>query len=50
MNLKKINDLFNATTTNHLETQELGIQFSKFIKYSIIIFYYQLTRGVEFNA
>lgn len=37
MNLKKINDLFNATTTNHLETQELGIQFSKFIKNGDIV-------------
>ena len=37
MNLKKINDLFNATTTNHLETQELGIHFSKFIKNGDIV-------------
>ena len=37
MNLKKINDLFNVTTTNHLETQELGIQFSKFTKNGDIV-------------
>ena len=37
MKLKKINDLFNATTTNHLETQELGIHFSKFIKNGDIV-------------
>ena len=37
MKLKKINDLFNATTTNHLETQELGIKFSKFIKNGDIV-------------
>mgnify|MGYP001397151779 CR=1 FL=1 len=37
MNFEKINNLFNSSTSNHLETQELGIQFSKFIKNGDVI-------------
>ena len=37
MNFEKINNLFNSSTSNHLETQELGVQFSKFIKNGDVI-------------
>ena len=37
MNFIKINKLFKSSTNGHLETQELGIQFSKFIKNGDII-------------
>ena len=32
MNFTKITNLFNSSTSSDLETQELGVQFSKFIK------------------
>ena len=37
MNFTKINNLFNSSTNSDLETQELGIQFSKFIKSGDVI-------------
>ena len=37
MNFTKINNLFNSSTNSDLETQELGIQFSKFIKNGDVI-------------
>ena len=37
MNFIKINKLFKSPTNSHLETQELGVQFSKFIKNGDII-------------
>ena len=37
MNLKKINNLFNVTTNSHIETQELGMQFSKIINNGDVI-------------
>ena len=37
MNFTKINKLFNSSTNSHLETQELGIHFSKFIKNGDVI-------------
>ena len=37
MDITKINNLFNSSTNSNLETQELGIQFSKFIKNGDVI-------------
>jgi len=37
MDITKINNLFNSSTNSDLETQELGIQFSKFIKNGDVI-------------
>ena len=37
MDTTKINNLFNSFTNSYLETQELGIEFSKFIKNGDVI-------------
>ena len=37
MDITKINNLFNSSTSSDLETEELGIQFSKFIKNGDVI-------------
>ena len=37
MNTKNINNLFNSSSKSDLETQELGIEFSKFIKNGDVI-------------
>ena len=37
MNIKNINNLFHSSSKSDLETQELGIEFSKFIKNGDVI-------------